>query len=458
VSGQEWNWKTPWAKQAPWTRVVTGIAVPGRRILSADAGFGNQLLVEARPPGRETWTPARVALCDPEGPLTIVEVDDDTFWDGVSALPLADPVPRAGDVTIHRWQGSGLLDSFPGTIRQVETGQHGLSRTHLLTLEIGSSAQGLGASEVVIADGQVVGLVTGGEGGDAWKALASPVLQQFLSGTEGGAAWAGFPRAGVYWQDLRNPALRRSLGLGHDEGGVRLVRVLGHGSAAGILEEGDVLLAVDGVPIDPTGHYDHPLYGRMRAGLLFTEGRHPGDVLQVDVLRGGKRLTLALPLQHMSADAEKVPPYIYGRGPDYLVVGGLVFQELSVPYLNTWGDWKRRAPPRLLIAVDREGLEPAPGHPRIVILSSVLPDAVNLGYEGLHDLIVDEVNSHEVGSMDDLRAALEAPERGFHVVRFLPGQAAERLVIDAAEAKAAGPRIMDAYGVDALDSKDPSGS
>jgi len=303
-----------------------------------------------------------------------------------------------------------------------------------------------------------VGLVTGGQGGDAWKALASPVLRQFLSATGTGAHWAGFPRAGVYWQELRNPALRRSLGLGEDEGGVRLSRVLGHGSAAGILEEGDVLLAVDGVRIDPTGHYDHPVYGRMRAGLLFTEGRRPGDVLEVKVLRDGERITLALPLRPMPADAETVPPYIYGRGPDYLVVGGLVFQELSVPYLNTWGDWRRRAPPRLLIAVDREGLEPAPGHTRIVILSSVLPDAVNLGYEGLRDLIVEDVNSRSIGSMDDLREAFEAPERGFHVVRFLPGQAAERLVIEAAEAKAAGPRIMAAYGVDALDSKDSSGS
>jgi len=31
VTGQEWNWKTPWAKQGPWTRSMTGLVVPGRR-------------------------------------------------------------------------------------------------------------------------------------------------------------------------------------------------------------------------------------------------------------------------------------------------------------------------------------------------------------------------------------------------------------------------------------------
>jgi S1-C subfamily serine protease len=453
VTGQEWNWKTPWAKQAPWTRVVSGIAVEGRRILVADTVFGNDLLVEARPPGSETWTPARVVLSDPEGPLAVVAVDDDAFWDGVLPLPLAERAPREGDVTIHRWQGSGLLDSFPGTVRQVETAQHGLSRTHLLTLEIDAAKDGLGSSEVVMSGDRVVGLLTG-RSGDAWIALASPVLRQFLDGVASGS-WAGFPRVGIAWQDLRNPALRASLGLSPDEGGVRLVRVLGHGSAAGVLEEGDVLLAVDGVRIDVTGHYEDPVYGRMLAGLLFTQDRRPGDVVQLDVLRDGRRLSLPMTLRVMPASAEKVAPYVYGRGPDYVVVGGLVFQDLTVPYLSTWGDWKRRAPPRLLIAADVEGVEPTPGHPRIVLLTSVLPAAANLGYESLHDLLVERVNGREIGSMDDLRAAFATPVRGFDVVEFVPGQAARRVVLDAAEARAAAARIQAAYGVDALDSESP---
>jgi len=456
VSGQEWNWKTPWAKEAPWTRVVSGIVVSGRRIVAADPAFGNHLLVEARPPGRETWTQARVVLVEPEGPLAILEVDEEAFWDGVEPIPLADALPREGQVTIHRWQGSGLLDSFPGAIRQVQIARHGLSRTHLLTLEIGSTAEGLGASEVVMAGSRVVGLVTG-HAGDSWVALASPVVAQFLADTEEGG-WKGFPRAGIAWQDLPNPAARRSLGLLPDEGGVRLVRVLPHGPAAGILRAGDVLLEVGGVPIDATGHYEHSVYGRMLAGLLFTEGRRPGDVVDVRVLRDRERLTLPLPLVEVPADAEKVPPYLYGRGPDYVVVGGLVFQELSVPYLGTWGDWKRRAPPRLLIAADLEIADPTSDRSRIVLLTSVLPDAANLGYEGLRDLIVDEVNGVPIGSMDELRAAFAAPPGAFHVVEFLPGQAAQRVVLDAAQAAASAERIRAAYGVDRLDSEAPPGS
>ena len=218
---------------------------------------------------------------------------------------------------------------------------------------------------------------------------------------------------------------------------MRLTRVLPHGTAAGALRAGDVILEVDGIPIDPTGHYEHPVYGRMLFALLFSDGRRPGDTIDIKVLRDGDRQTVATPLRGSRPTADKIPPYVYGRGPDYAVVGGLVFQELTVPYLTTFGDWQRRGPPRLLIAYDREAAEPSPESPRIVVLSSVLPDAANLGYEGVRNLIVERVNGRPIGSMDDLREAFARPEGRFHVVEFLPGLAPERLVLDVEEAEGA---------------------
>jgi S1-C subfamily serine protease len=451
ITGQEWNWKTPWAKQPPWTRPLTGLVVSGNRILCSSIAFGNHLLVEVQKLGRDARTPGRVVATDPEGPLALIEVDEPGFWDDLEPLPLADPVPRAGEVAILRWRPSGLLDSYPGTVRQVRAGRHGLSRTHVLTLDVATGADGLGASEVVVADEKVVGLLTG-RAGDTWAAIASPVLEQFVADSSSGE-WRGFPRGGFAWQNLTNPALRESLGLSEDETGVRLTRVLPHGTAAGGLRAGDVILEVDGIEINPTGHYEHPVYGRMLFALLFSDRRRPGETLDVKILRDGERQTVATPLRRIQAEADKVPPYVYGHGPDYAVVGGLVFQELTVPYLRTFGDWQRRGPPRLLIAYQREAAMPSPESPRIVILSSVLPDAANLGYEGVRNLIVEKVNDRRIGSMDDLREAFARPEGDFHVVEFLPGLAPERLVLDVEETRASQERIRAAYGVDRLDSE-----
>ena len=451
VSGQDWNWKTPWAKQPPWTRLAMGLVVPGPRILCASTAFGNHLLVEVQKLGEDARTAGRVVLTDPEGPLALIEVDDPAFWQGLEPLPLADPVPREGEVSILRWRASGLFDNYPGSVRQVRSGRHGLSRTHLLTFDVATGADGLGASEVVVADGEVVGVLTG-RSGDTWSGIASPVLARFVEDAAAGE-WHGFARGGFGWQNLTNPALRESLGLAADEGGVRLTNVLPHGSLAGALQPGDVILEVAGTPIDPTGHYEHPLYGRMLFALLFSDGRRPGDILNLRILRDGERPEIPVPLRQIRAETDKIPPYVYGHGPNYAVVGGLIFQEFTIPYLAAFGDWQRRGPPRLLIAHERQGSKPSPERPRIVLLSSVLPDAANLGYEGVRNVIVERVNGRIIGSMDDLRKAFAHPEGRFHVVEFLPGLPPERLVLDVAEAEASAERIRVAYGVDRLDSE-----
>jgi S1-C subfamily serine protease len=246
---------------------------------------------------------------------------------------------------------------------------------------------------------------------------------------------------------MTNPALREDLGLRPGEGGVRLTRVLPHGSGAGVLEAGDVILSVGGVEIDPTGQFEHPLYGRLSCALLFTEGHRPGDALDLGILRNRERLSVKITLRRMLPEQEEIPPYVIGRGPDYAVVGGLVFQELTGPYLAAASEGGRRPAPRLLIAVDREGAIPDPARPRIVVLTSVLPDAANLGFQDLRDLIVTTVNGKAIGSLPELRQALASPVGGYHVVEFLPGQGRGRLVLDVAEVEASRDRVKNLYGV-----------
>jgi hypothetical protein len=461
VTGQDWNWRAPWEKQSPWTRTVTGVVVEGPRILVASTAFGNPLLVEVQKLGVDARTVGRVDLVDHEGPLALIAVDDPAFWEGLEPLKLEPRASSEGVVQVLRWQRSGLLDAYPATLRQVRSGRHGLSQTSILTIEVASSAEGLGESEVVVKDGRVAGLVTG-RLGDAYQAIAAPVLASFLAGAAKGE-WRSFARAGLAWQDLTNPALRESLGLLPGETGIRLTRVLPHGSAGGVLKAGDVVLEMGGAKLDATGYYQHPLYGRMLFALLFSDGRKPGDTMPVKVLRDGKRLELDLQLRAMKPEQDRVPPYVYGRGPDYVVKGGLVFQELTRPYLASWGDWTRRAPPRLLVAIDRDPEPEGPEPPRIVLLSSVLPDAVNLGYQQLRDQIVERVNGRPVPNLQALREAFASVTTGYHVIEFLSGQAASRIVIDAAESDAASERLRRAYGVERLDSEEkvtalPAGS
>jgi hypothetical protein len=444
ITGQDWNWRAPWSKTGPWTRQVTGLVVAGRRILVASPHFGNHILIEVQKLGADERVPARLVVFDPEGPLGLLAVDDPAFWEGLAPMSFAAQVPVAGGIALNRWLRSGQFESAQASIRQVREARHGLSRTTLLSLDISSSMEGAGESEVATLDGKVVGLVTS-KNSDSLLALAAPVLSQFLADAER-TPYTGFARAGLSWQELTSPALREWLGLRPDEGGVRLTRVLPHGSGGGVLEPGDVLLTVDGVPIDRTGQILYKDYGRLLFAVLFSDGHRPGEAVPATILRGGERMTVSLTLRRMLPEQERVPPYLVGRGPDFVVRGGLVFQELTTPYISVGNG--RRVPPRVLIAHDRDATDPSDDRQRIVLLSSVLPDQANLGYQDLKDLILSKVNGRKIGTLDDVRRAFAEPQGDAHVVEFLPGQGPERIVLDAAASAGAQERVRQLYGVE----------
>jgi hypothetical protein len=127
------------------------------------------------------------------------------------------------------------------------------------------------------------------------------------------------------------------------------------------------------------------------------------------------------------------------EAPAYLVAGGLVFREFDETY-PTWA-----AELRILAQLDRT--DQTTDRRRVVVLSSVLADPYNLGYQGFADLPVATVNGRPIDAVSDVAEALEHPLEGFHVVRFLPNPRLNEIVLDAATLDAATARIAAAYGI-----------
>lgn len=446
VTGQDHSFRTPWTKLSPWSRLVNGLVVEGRRILVTGSAFGNHTLVEVQKLGQPERFPATVKLIDYEVPLALLVVEDAEFWEGLQPLPLADKLPREGDVTVHRWLDSGQFESAKAVVRQIKSADHGMGRAEVLSVELASSIPVGGASEVVVSDGKVLGLTTS-KTADVLTAMASPVLAQFMDMVDK-QPYLGFARHGFTWQRMLNPALRESSGLGPKEGGVLVNRVMPHGSAAGVLEPRDVILEIGGARIDSSGQVEHARYGRLLFHVLFTDGRRPGEELDVRIIRAGQRLSVKMPLKRWAVDQDRIQAYVLDRPPDYVQAGGLVFQHLTLPYLATFQDWRRKGPLRLLVSVDMDGLWPTPEHPRVVVLTQVLPDAANLGYQDLNNLVVTRINGVPTRTLEDVRAAFAKPVGEFHVVEFMEGQGITRLVLDAVQVKQAESRVRTLYGLD----------
>jgi len=313
-------------------------------------------------------------------------------------------------------------------------------------LEVEDGFKDAGPSEIVLAQGGVAGVLTV-QLEKSSVGIAAPAIRTFLAEAEH-TPYRGFAQLGIGTQALTDLALRDHLGLGPSEGGVRVTRVLPQGSAHGSLEVGDVLLGVAGVPVDASGWVTHAVHGKLPYSVLFTiDGRHPGDTVECTVLRGQQRRKVSVLLRGLHLGDEVVPAFNVDAAPEYSVQGGLVFEALTSAYLWTWGaNWEQTAPPRLLIARELERSAATPGKKRVIILSHVLPDPANLGYEKLHDLIVASINGVAVQTIDDVRTAFLHPTGGFDVVELQAGQPVGRVVLDAAEVQAAQKRLQDAYG------------
>jgi hypothetical protein len=287
-----------------------------------------------------------------------------------------------------------------------------------------------------------VGLVVGQRDNVAAVIPASfirPILEA-QRGSYRGLGWFAF-----VWQRGRNPALHHFLKQTGEPQGVVIIDAPALGGNAGVLQPRDVLLQVDGFDIDMEGDYIDPAYGKLLLENLATRRHWAGDEIPLRIWREGAVKDVKYRLPKAAYTDDLVPQEVFDRPPEYLVVGGLLFQPLTEPYLRSWGpDWRRRVPFRLAYY---EQQKPTAERPAIVILSMVLPDPYNIGYQDYRFLAVHAINGRRVVTLRDAQQALEHPEKGFHVIDFDRGDSLQRIVLDADTAAAATRRVMERYGI-----------
>jgi hypothetical protein len=250
--------------------------------------------------------------------------------------------------------------------------------------------------------------------------LPAAIIQAFLNDI-GDGAYQGFPTLGVAFDQTLDDQLRRFTGIADKEGGI-FVRQVATGSSAakGGLKEGDVILKINGHAIDSRGNYEDAKYGKLNFSHLVRGGAKVGDVASMEIVRDGKPKTLEIGLERRLPEDYLVDPYMFDRGPRYLIMGGLIFQELTEPFLKSWGDqWQTRAPFRLVFANANPEDYEKEGREKLVFLSQVLRTDSTIGYENLNSVVVTKVNDKPIRDLLDLSDAFRKPgANGIHKIEF----------------------------------------
>ena len=250
--------------------------------------------------------------------------------------------------------------------------------------------------------------------------LPGPIIEHFLKDFADGE-YEGFPGLGMEFQVTLDGQLRDYLGMKPDSPGVLVTAVIKGASAekAG-LKKGDILLAINGQTIDARGDYKDPRYGALSSSHIVRGNAYVGDDFELKVIREGKEEMLKGKLTRKNPDDYLVTPYRFDKGPRYILNGGLLFQELSRPYLDSFGEQQTENSALLRlshIARHPDELEEA-GLKKLVFLSTVLPTPSAQGYDQLGGIVVNKVNGQTVGDLKDLDAAFKAIKGTTHVIEL----------------------------------------
>jgi len=443
VTSQTWDYRLPWNPGTVSSARGAGFVIAGRRILTnAHVVSGARYITVQREADPRKY-PAKVKFVAHDCDLAMVEVDDPDFFRGTTALSLGALPELESVVSVYGFPiGGDRLSVTRGVVSRIDYNAYTHSgRESHLAIQIDAAINPGNSGGPVMQADKVVGVAFQGFRGDVAQnvgyMIPTPVIRRFLKDVEDGK-YDHYVDIAIRWMTLENPAMRKYLGRPDDGLGVVVTDIFSEGSSDGILQKGDVLLSIDGHPIESDGSVR--LQGQPVQLEEIVERKFAGDPVELELWRGGKPIRTTLKLR--PAEMFSMYEVLYEPPPRYVLYGGLVFQPLTA---NLMGVLSGSADLRLRQTYSLFGQDQIyRDTPEPVVLSSVLPDPLNVYLRGLAGQVVREINGKRIRTLTDVEPALrEGGNRT--VIRFEGDQ--RPAVLKKTEVDQAMPRIMAQYGI-----------
>lgn len=444
---QQPDWAEPWRFSPVGGGLGSGFIIDGQRIMTNAhvVSWSNQLIVyrfqDPKP------YPATVEYIGHDCDLAVLKVNDPAFFEGLPALEIGRLPKVRSTVTTYGYPAGGRQISYTsGVVSRIEVQRYVQPNNRsLLAVQTDAAINPGNSGGPVIQEGEVVGVSFQGQPGleNAGFFIPPEIIRHFLEDIEDGT-YHGFPDAGLSIVNLTSPAFRDFLGLPQSNIGARIDILLQPFPATHrLIQENDVLLEVSGheVGSDGTVLYEG---NRVHCAVLFDQVQHGASIL-LKIWRRGEVLSIDLPLYVNREDRISGNQY---EPPPYIIVGGLVFTELSSNYLSALGrNWRERVGPETLYElIYRNRLDETNARAKPVVLSKILKHPSNVDFAVGPSSILTQLNGRRIDGMDALRMALEQDGDAFHRFHFLTG---EQEALNRVEAHAANQELLDQYNIPA---------
>ncbi len=439
------DYRTPWNAGRDSRGSGTGFLIGKNRFMTNAHVVSDSQLVYIKKVGDAKPYRARIVAIAHDCDLAMLELEDPSAFENVTPLEFG-TLPQLDTTvkTIGYPIGGERISVTSGVVSRIDflTYSHSAADLHL-TVQVDAAINPGNSGGPVVQDGKVVGVAFQGYSGavaqNTGYMIPTPVIERFLTDVEDGN-YDHYVDLAISEFKILNPAQRKALGLPNDGMGIMVSDAAKAGSAGSKLELGDVLLEIDGYPIASNGLVN--INGENVNMNEIVERKFAGDKIRLKVWRDGKSFEQGIELK-------RYLPYLisvkkYDAKPRYVTYGGLVFQPLDRnlmaahsiddPTVRYYFNY---------YTTDKLYEE----HPEVVVLTTILPDAVNTHLGGFADSIVEEINGRKIKTLNDVHDALNnLPEDEEFIVIKMIGNG-RPLVLEAARVASANKRIMEKYNV-----------
>jgi len=439
---QEPTYKAPWNPGDVSGGVGAGFVISGNRIMTNAHVVSNARFLTVSKEGDPRPYPAKVLYVAHDCDLAVLTVEEPGFFKGTAALEFGGIPEIESTVSVYGYPiGGSRLSVTQGIVSRIDfqTYSHSGMDSHL-TIQIDAAINPGNSGGPVLQGGKVVGVAFQGYSGDVAQnvgyMIPTPVAKRFLKDI-GDGHYDRYVDLALSYKNLFNPAARRALGLKDNDRGVLVGSVYEGGSSEGIVKPGDVLMAIDGLPISSDATIPMDKDSVQLAEVV--ERKFKGDTVTLDVLRDGRPLQLRIPLNgpwpftlHGNA---------YDEDPRFIIFAGLLFQPVDQ-------NWMTECQPddlRLRYMFDffiedkiyRE-------RPEIIVLSGILADPVNAYAADFRNGILDEINGRKILKLADAAEEFAKPAE-YYVIKM--AGSGRPIVLERKAVEDARQRILSRYGV-----------
>ena len=455
VTHQQQNPYLPWQSGRPGGRHGYGIFISSNRVLTTEHLVRNHTLVEIRHPRAGEKITATVEIADHRLNLAILQVEAGAA-NANPRLPLGPRCIVNDNVTIYQIDADNDIQAVDATVSRISVSSLPDAPSSLLTYRLLSDLNILNEGAPVMKNGELAGIVVSYEASSRIAVMIShPFIPRFLEDAAT-QPYKGPASAGFVWRALLDPAKRRYLGVADRTGGIQVITAIKGTPSGDVLRSSDVILTWDGHELDNLGYYEDPDYGRLELSHLVKGRGRPGQSVPITIVREGETMEIDLVLTGDLASLSLVPENVRAEKADYLIEGGLILRELDVFFMRArGGDWRSKVDSRFLHFYLSGGGDHEPGD-RVVILTGMLPDPINVGYHQFRNEVITAVNGMPIRNMKDVFRI--ADEQG-QLHRFTLYGTDIELILDRDQIAEANDRLAKGYSITDLrfeNSKQPS--